>query len=179
TGPPNIVPSWTGSCAPSTTDPPGRGERCSVPASTPTGGRSALAGVDCFGQLGSDIEQVPDDTEVGDLEDRCLGVRVERDDRLRGLHPGTVLDRPGNTECDVQLRRDGLPRLSHLELRGIVPGVHGGTRGPYRSTQRIRKRFDDPELVRGADTATTGDDHGGLGELRPVSTDRRIHTGDL
>src|SRR5699024_7868997 len=123
---------------------------------TPTVGRSALAGVDLFGQLGRDVEQIPDDAEVGDLEDRRLRVLVDSDDRLRGLHPGTVLDRPRNTECEVQLRRNGLPRLPHLELRGVVAGVHGGTRGTDRSTERIGERFDDPELVGRSDTTATG-----------------------
>src|SRR5699024_1519339 len=87
------------------------------PEKCPQGARcSALAGVDRFGELGGDIEQVADDAEVCDLEDRRFRVLVHRDDRLRRLHSGAVLDRTGNTESDVELRGDGLAGLAHLEL---------------------------------------------------------------
>src|SRR5215469_18896008 len=74
---------------------------------------SALA--DFLDELGDDLEQVADDAEVGDLEDRGLGVLVDRDDRLGGLHPGPVLDRAGDPDRRVQLRGDGLAGLADLE----------------------------------------------------------------
>ena len=67
-----------------------------VPRPRPRLNALALALGEFFGQLGGDGEQVADDTEVGQLEDGRLGVLVDRDDRLRGLHAGAVLDRTGN-----------------------------------------------------------------------------------
>src|ERR1700727_1301055 len=83
-------------------------------------GNSALASLDCLGELRRDLEQVADHAVIGDLEDRRLFVLVDRDDRLRGLHAGAVLDRSGDAWRDVQLRRDGLTRLAHLELTGVI-----------------------------------------------------------
>src|SRR6202011_5218327 len=89
--------------------------------------RSALAGLNCLGELRRDLEQVADDAVVGDLEDRRLFVLVDRDDRLRGLHAGAVLDRSGDAQRDVQLWRHGLAGLAHLELARVVAGVDRGT----------------------------------------------------
>src|SRR6185436_3619415 len=52
----------------------------------------ALAGLDRVGQLRGDVEQVAHDAVIGDLEDGCLFVLVDGDDRLRRLHTGPVLD---------------------------------------------------------------------------------------
>src|SRR6202011_810638 len=85
--------------------------------------RSALTGLDRLGELRRDLEQVADHAVVGDLEDRRLFVLVDRDDRLRRLHAGAVLDRPGDAERDVELRRDRLTGLADLELARVVTGV--------------------------------------------------------
>src|ERR1700752_1042613 len=83
---------------------------------------SALAGLDRLGQLRRDLEKVTDDAQVRDLEDRRLFVLVHRDDRLRRLHAGAVLDRSGDAKGDVQLRRHRLTGLAHLELARVVAG---------------------------------------------------------
>src|SRR4051794_35016819 len=57
--------------------------------------RSPLALGDLVRELRGDLEQVTHDAEVGDLEDRGLRVLVHGDDRLAGLHPGSVLDGTG------------------------------------------------------------------------------------
>src|SRR3954463_8713870 len=59
------------------------------------GGRGVLlllARGDLLGGGGDDLEQVADDAEVGQLEDRRLGILVDGDDGLAGLHAGAVLD---------------------------------------------------------------------------------------
>src|SRR5690606_5572836 len=141
-----------------------------------SGGRasSALALGDLVGQLRGDLEQVTHDTEVGDLEDRGLGVLVDGDDGLRRLHAGAVLDRTGDAQCDVQLRRHRLAGLADLELRRVVAGVDGGTRGTDGGTERVGQLLDDLELVRRAHTAATGDDDRRLRQLRPVAADDRL-----
>src|SRR5437763_9656378 len=54
-----------------------------------------------------DLEQVADDAVVGDLEDRRVGILVDGDDRARALHADEMLDRAGDAEREIQLRRDG------------------------------------------------------------------------
>src|SRR3712207_5276391 len=91
--------------APSTSRPtpyrtdcfPGRAER-RPPSGTGAPGDCVLLllpGVDLLGGSGDDGVQVADDTEVGQLEDRRLGVLVDGDDGLAGLHAGAVLDGTG------------------------------------------------------------------------------------
>src|SRR5689334_8817298 len=138
-----------------------------------------LAGLDRLGQLRRDLEQVADDAEVGDLEDRRLFVLVHRDDRLGRLHARAVLDRAGDAQRDVQLRRHGLARLAHLELARVVAGVDGGTRGTDGGTERVGQFLHHAEVLGAADTTTTGNHDGGLGELRTVACDRGLTLGDL
>src|SRR3954452_7526362 len=91
---------------------------------------AALSGLHGLGELGDDLVEVPDHAEVGELEDRGVGVLVDRDDVLRGLHPDLVLDRAGDARREVQLRRDGLARLPDL----------GGVRVPARVDDRAGRR---------------------------------------
>ena len=46
----------------------------------------AFALFDLFDELGNDFENVADDTEVGVLKDRRLGVFIDGNDKLGGLH---------------------------------------------------------------------------------------------
>src|ERR1700761_1928049 len=84
----------------------------------------ALALLDLVEKLRDDGEQVAHDAVVGDLEDRGLGVLVDRDDRLGGLHAGPVLDGAGDPDGGVELRGDGLAGLPDLE-RVRVPARVG------------------------------------------------------
>src|SRR5689334_2928765 len=65
-------------------------------------------------QRGHDLEQVADQPVVRHLEDRGLGILVDRDDAARGGHPREVLDRPRDPDRDVELGRDRLAGLAHL-----------------------------------------------------------------
>src|SRR5438132_4582626 len=67
-------------------------------------------------QLRHDLEQVADDAVVGDLEDRRLGILVDRDDGARALHPHEMLDGAGDAEGDVELGRHRLTRAPDLPL---------------------------------------------------------------
>src|SRR4029453_2515306 len=110
----------------------GRPAAVGGPAPGVAGGcSSALPLGDLVGESGDDLEQVPHHPEVGDGEDRRVGVLVHRDDRLGGLHPGPVLDGPGDADGHVQLGRDRLAGLPDLVLVGVPAGVDGGPAGPH------------------------------------------------
>src|SRR5947209_14360867 len=85
-------------------------------------GASALALGDLVGELRGNGEQIAYDPEVGDFEDGGLSVFVDRDDGLGRLHASAVLNRAGDAERDVELRRDGLAGLPDLELVRVVAG---------------------------------------------------------
>src|SRR4051794_20416077 len=146
-----------------------RRPRCRGPrrASASRGGSEVLllAGGDLLGGGGDDRVEVADDAEVGQLEDRRLGVLVDGHDGLRGLHAGAVLDRTGDADGDVELRRDGLAGLPHLEAVRVEAGVHRRPGGADGGTEGVGQRLDDREVLGAGDTATAGDDDRGLGEL--------------
>src|SRR3954451_834092 len=134
-------------------------------AGCPLGSGSALAGGDLLGGGGDDGVQVTDHAEVGQLEGRRLRVLVDRDDRLRGLHPGPVLDGAGDAHRDVQLRRHRLAGLADLERVRVEAGVHRGARGTDRAAERVGQRLDDREVLRAGHTPSAGDDDRRLGQL--------------
>src|SRR5690349_21917238 len=88
-----------------------------------------LLGLHGFGELRDDLVEVAHHAEVGELEDRGVGVLVDGHDVLRGLHADLVLDRAGDAGREVQLRRDGLARLADLGRVGVPAGVDHGARG--------------------------------------------------
>jgi hypothetical protein len=59
------------------------------------------------------------------------------DDGLARLHAGAVLDGPGDADGDVELRRDGLAGLPHLEAVRVEAGVDGGPRGADGRAERV------------------------------------------
>src|SRR3990172_241312 len=75
-------------------------------------------------QQGRPLEEVAHDAVVGDLEDRRLRVLVDGADHLGRPHPRQVLDGARDAEAQVELRRDGAPRLADLEAVRPPPGVH-------------------------------------------------------
>src|SRR5258706_16471771 len=92
---------------------------------------------DFRGQFRNDLEQISHQAVVGDLEDRRLGILVDRDDHLAVLHPGQVLDRARDADCDVELGCHDLARLAHLVVVGAVARVHRGARGADRGSQLV------------------------------------------
>ena len=56
------------------------------------------------------IKQIANHRDVGDLEDRRLGVLVDGDDAARAFHSNDVLDRTADTQRQIQLGRDASVR---------------------------------------------------------------------
>src|SRR3954462_9122689 len=98
---------------------------------------ASLAGLHGLGELGHDLVEVADDAEVGELEDRGVGVLVDRHDVLGALHADLVLDRPGDAGRQVQLGRDRLAGLPDLGGVGVPAGVDHGARGGHGPAERL------------------------------------------
>ena len=138
--------------------------RCEVawPRHLRTGGSNEL------GQLRHDLVQVADDADVAEVEDRCIRVLVDRDDRAGALHPDLVLDGAGDTARDVELRRHGLPRLTDLRRVRVPAGIDDGARGCDGSAERRRELLEQREGLGRAQSTATGDDDVRVLDRRPA-----------
>ena len=79
-----------------------------------------------FVQFGYQLEQIADKSVIGDGKDRRLFVLIDCDDHFGILHARQVLDRPGNTDGDIQFRGDDLAGLADLVVVGLVAGIDRG-----------------------------------------------------
>src|SRR5919201_6830606 len=118
----------------------------------------ALLRLDRLGELGDDLVEVPDDAEVGELEDRGVRVLVDRHDVLRGLHADLVLDRAGDAGGQVQLGCDRLAGLADLRGVGVPAGVDDGARcgDGAVAAERLGQLLDELEALRLAEAAAAG-----------------------
>src|SRR5207237_4677134 len=117
------------------------------------------------------FDHAADDSVTGNLEDRRILVFVDGDDCLGGAHAGEVLDRAGNSDRDVELGTDepaGLTDLVAVRSPAIV-GYSAG-RANCRIPERRGQLFDELEILRCFQPASSGDDHWRLGEIQLAST---------
>src|SRR5438093_5075768 len=114
--------------------------------------------LELFRELRHDLEEIGDDSEVGDLEDRRLRVLVHGDDDFRGPHPCQVLDRARDAEAEIELRRDGPAGLADLESVRPPAGVDGGARGTHRRADHAAQLFEDHVVLRSLHSAPARDD---------------------
>ena len=89
-----------------------------------------------FRQFGNDAEGIAHDQQVGELANRRGGVFVDRDDRSGRAHADFVLNRTGDADRDVELRRDRLSGLSDLKIVRHPAGVGRRARRADRSAKR-------------------------------------------
>ena len=127
-----------------------------------------------FFQLGYDLEQVADQTDVGNLEDRRLRILVDGDDGAGILDARQVLDRARDSDGDVELGGDDLAGLAYLQLVGGVARIHGGPRGAHCRVQLVGESVQRLLEGLGAAQSASARDHsrGGL-QVRPVALGRR------
>src|SRR3954451_24706433 len=121
-----------------------------------------LAGLHGLGELGHDLVEVADDAEVGELEDRRVGVLVDRHDVLGALHADLVLDRARDAGRQVELRRDRLAGLADLGRVGVPARVDHRARRRDRAAERARQLLELLEAFGLAQTATAGDQDVGV-----------------
>ena len=121
------------------------------------------------------LVEIGDEAVVGDLEDRRLLVLVDRDDDLRVLHAGQVLDRARDADRDVELRGDHLAGLADLPVVRRIARVDRRARGAHRRAELVGHRLDVGLEVLGLlHRPAAGDDDLGGGELRPVGLGERV-----
>lgn len=89
------------------------------------------------------VEQIPNETHVGDLKNGRIGVLVDGRDDFTILHARQMLNRAGNAGAEIQLRRDIFARLTYLQTIVREAAVNSCPRGANGSAQRIGQRWDE------------------------------------
>src|SRR5215470_17237372 len=112
-------PSW---CA--MESPPGWKWSSPVNSKCPRPRRSSGSSAEQPFDLRNDLEQVADETVIRDFKNRRLAVLIDGDDGARVLDAGEVLDRPGDSHRDVQLRCNDLAGLADLHLIRRIACIH-------------------------------------------------------
>src|SRR5689334_16124633 len=133
------------------------------------GSAARLELLDLPDQLGDRLLPLGDHAVVGDLEDRLVLVLVDRDDRLAALHAREVLDRTGDRDREVQVRRDDLAGLTDLPVGGDHAGVGRGARSAHRGTEQIGELLEDLEVLAALHAAAAGDDDLGIAEVGTIA----------
>src|SRR4029453_11975861 len=118
-------------------------------------------------QLGHDLEEIPHDAVVGNLEDRGFLVLVDRNDGLAVLHAGEMLDRAGDADGDIEVRRHHLAGLADLVVVGHVARVDGGAAGAKAGTKLVGQGLEHLEVLAACQATAARDDDLGAGELGP------------
>src|SRR3954447_16850403 len=125
-------------------------------------GSAALLRLDRVGELGDDLVQISDHTEVGELEDRRVLVLVDRDDVLRGLHTDLVLDRARDAEREVELRCDRLTGLADLRGVGVPARVDDRARRGHGAAECAGEVLGELEVLGLAEPASTAHEQVGV-----------------
>ena len=93
-------------------------------------------------QLWNRIKQISNQAKIGHLENRGFFVFVDRYDDLTVFHARKVLDRTGNPDCDVKIRRNNLTGLANLPVIGGITAINRSARRANSGVQLICQLFD-------------------------------------
>src|SRR6202045_2827551 len=122
------------------------------------------------GQFGNRLIQIRDQAVIGDLENRRVLILVDRDDHLGILHACEMLDRAGNADRDIELRRHHLAGLADLPVVRRIAGIDRGARGADAGAQLVGQRLDIfDEILAALHGAAAGDDDLGGGQFGAVA----------
>src|SRR3974390_3180564 len=79
-----------------------------------------------FCQRSQKAYRVPDNAEMGEIEDRSIFVGIDRENVIRALDADAMLNRAGNSRCDIEFRTDRLAGLADLAIRADPALLHQG-----------------------------------------------------
>lgn len=89
------------------------------------------------------VEQIPNETHVGNLKDGRISVLVDGRNYFTILHACQMLNCARDAGAEVQLRRDVLTRLTYLQTIICEAAVNSRPRRADGSTQCIGQRRDE------------------------------------
>src|SRR5688572_21363507 len=89
-----------------------------------------FAGLDLLDQSRHDIEQIANDSIVGYLENRGIGILIDSYHRSGTLHANKVLYRAGDSDRQIEFGCHGLAGTANLPLHWQPAAVANGARTP-------------------------------------------------
>ena len=81
-----------------------------------------------FGHLGNSLEEIGNETIIGDLEDGGFSIRVDGHNCLGIFHTSQMLNSTGNSNSDIKLRSDDFTGLTDLQVITDESCVNRGSR---------------------------------------------------
>src|SRR6266478_2314015 len=98
-------------------------------------------------ELGQGLKQIGNQAVIGDAENGRAFVLVDGNDDFGILHACKMLDRTGNSDCDVELGRHHLSGLADLAVVGNEAGIDGGARCADSGAESIRDALDQRKIL--------------------------------
>ena len=112
------------------------------------------------------LVQITNDTIVGDIEDRCILILVDGNDDIGLFHAGNMLDRTGNTDCEVNMRTDSLTSLANLQFLRLPACINNCSGAGYCSTQNSSQIIQKLEVFSRTNTTAAGNKDLGSRDIR-------------
>ena len=107
--------------------------------------------------------------DIGDLEDGCVLILVDRDDGLAILHASKVLNRTRYADGDIDFRRHDLAGLADLKIVGRIASIDRCAACAHTRAQLVGQRIDHAMKLPGrAQRSPARDDDFGRGEFRAL-----------
>ena len=103
------------------------------------------------------------------LEDRRVGILVDRHDLVGPGHACQMLNCARNAAGDVQLGVNGAARLSDLVAAVDPAGVHCRTGRAHHTAEHLCQLFKHREILRSFHAAPAGDDHLRLADVESAA----------
>src|SRR5665213_329403 len=138
---------------------------------TQSGSPARLCFLHRSGKYWNNLKQVTHNPVVGDLENRCFLVLVDRDDRARRTHAGKMLNRSRYSHRDVQLWAYESACLPNLVAMRTPSFIGYDTRCTDRSVAKCSSEiFEKLEVLGTLQSPTTAHDYGGLAQIELRTT---------
>jgi hypothetical protein len=96
-----------------------------------------LKALDFLDGRGNDLPDISHDTGIGELENLCIRIPVDRCDTPGFSHAHRMLDSTGNTAGHIQFGADGLAGLARLVVMGDPADHHRQSAGGHARIQSM------------------------------------------
>ncbi len=80
-----------------------------------------------------------------------------------------MLDRAGDTDCEIHVRADSLTSLTYLQILRLPAGIHNRTGAAYGAAEHFRQILKDLEVLRAAYATAAGHENLSVHDIHGLS----------